>query len=213
MEIKLNELKEIKLKKEAPLVFPLFEGEEVDLKELNLSKPAEKILKNLKEGENEIILTEKGERVIFACLGKKEKFDEKKFRLWIRKVFREAKSKKLESFEILLENLPLKKSFLIKEAACNLLLANYRFFEGKKEEKEVKEVSLLIKDSKNYLKDLVASKLEMEKAKNEERSISVEPKGRISSQKASRISEVVEKIRKTDSDSAKQALVREFLSE
>lgn len=65
----------------------------------------------------------------------------------------------------------------------------------------------------DYLKDLVASKLEMEKAKNEERSISVEPKGRISSQKASRISELVEKIRKTDSDSAKQALVREFLSE
>ena len=154
MEIKLKELKEIKLKKEVPLVFPFFE-EKIDLKGLKLSKEVEKILKNLKEGENEIILTEKGERVIFACLGKKEKFDEKKFRLWIRKVFREAKSKKLESFEILLENLLLKKSFLIKEAACNLLLANYRFFEGKKEEeKEVKEVSLLIKDSKNYLKDL-----------------------------------------------------------
>ncbi len=155
MEIKLNELKEIKLKKEAPLVFPLFEGEEVDLKELNLSKPAEKILKNLKEGENEIILTEKGERVIFTCLGKKEKFNEKRFRIWIRKVFREAKSKRLENFEIVLENLPLKKSFLVKEAACNLLLANYRFFKGKKEEeKEVKEVSLLIKNSKSYLKEL-----------------------------------------------------------
>ncbi|MCD6412304.1 leucyl aminopeptidase family protein [bacterium] len=154
MEIKLKELKEIKLKKQVPLVFPFFEGEKIDLKKLKLSKEAEKILKDLKEGENEIILTEKGERIIFACLGKKEKFNEKKFRIWIRKTFGEIKSKRVENFEILLENLPLEKSFLIKEAACNLLLANYRFFEGKKEEKEVKEVSLLVKNSKNYLKNL-----------------------------------------------------------
>ena len=44
MEIKLNELKEVKLKKEIPLIFPFFEGEKIDLKGLKLSKEVEKAL-------------------------------------------------------------------------------------------------------------------------------------------------------------------------
>lgn len=65
----------------------------------------------------------------------------------------------------------------------------------------------------NHLKDLVTSKIEADKTKEQEKSISVESKGRISSDKSAKISQLVEDVSKTDSEKSKQDLVREYLSE
>ena len=66
-------------------------------------------------------------------------------------------------------------------------------------------------DSK--LKDLFQSKLDAEKREQEERNSSVESKSRISSSKATKISSLAEQVKQTDSDEAKEALVKEFLAE
>ena len=65
----------------------------------------------------------------------------------------------------------------------------------------------------NHLKDLITSKLEVDKAKEEEKNISVESKGRVSSSKSAKIGQLTEAIHKTDSQLAKEDLVREYLSE
>jgi len=63
------------------------------------------------------------------------------------------------------------------------------------------------------LKDLIDSKLEAEKLKKEERNIGVESKPRLSSSKIAKLSQLVEQIKKAPTDDAKEALVREWLSE
>lgn len=63
------------------------------------------------------------------------------------------------------------------------------------------------------LKDLVISKLELEKAKEQEKSISVESKARISSTKAQTIEALVDRVIKEGTDEAKEALVREVFKE
>lgn len=65
----------------------------------------------------------------------------------------------------------------------------------------------------NHLRDLVTSKIEADKTKEQEKSISVESKGRITSDKSAKISQLVEGVSKTDSEKLKQDLVREYLSE
>jgi hypothetical protein len=63
------------------------------------------------------------------------------------------------------------------------------------------------------LKDLLLSKLDAEKRSQEEQNSSVESKARISSSKAKRLGSLVEEIKTSNSDEAKEALVKEFLSE
>lgn len=69
-----------------------------------------------------------------------------------------------------------------------------------------------IGNEKFSIQDLLATKLEVDKAKAEEKSISVESKGRITSEKSNKISQLAEEVDKTDSERAKQDLVREYLS-
>ena len=64
----------------------------------------------------------------------------------------------------------------------------------------------------NKLKDLVASKLKLDESKSKEKAIGVVSKGRISSAKSNKVSQLIDDVIKTDSDEAKQALVREYLS-
>jgi hypothetical protein len=63
------------------------------------------------------------------------------------------------------------------------------------------------------LKDLFQSKLEAERRDEEERNSSVDSKSRISSSKASKLASLAEQVKATDTDEAKEALVREFLTE
>jgi hypothetical protein len=63
------------------------------------------------------------------------------------------------------------------------------------------------------LKDLFQSKLDAERREQEERNSSVESKSRISSSKATKISSLADQVKATDSDDAKEALVKEFLAE
>jgi hypothetical protein len=70
-----------------------------------------------------------------------------------------------------------------------------------------------IGSEKFSMQDLLTTKLETEKTKSEEKSISVESKGRIAPEKSSKMSQLAETVRKTDSQIAKQDLVREYLSE
>lgn len=62
------------------------------------------------------------------------------------------------------------------------------------------------------LKDLITSKSESEKAKEQEQFVGVESKSRISQGKANKINELAQKVVKSDSVEDKEALVREFLS-
>jgi hypothetical protein len=63
------------------------------------------------------------------------------------------------------------------------------------------------------LKDLFQSKLDAERREQEERNSSVESKSRISSSKATKIASLADQVKQTDSDEAKEALVKEFLAE
>ncbi len=63
------------------------------------------------------------------------------------------------------------------------------------------------------LKDLFQSKLEAERRDEEERNSSVESKSRISSSKASKLASLADQVKATDTDEAKEALVKEFLTE
>ncbi len=159
MKIKLEELKKFKFKKGRALVLPHFEEEKIDLKKFQIEKNFEKILKNLKEGEMESILTLDEKRIIISNCGKKEKFNQRKFRIWIRKILSNLALKKLEKIEILLKNFPFEKSFLVKEAVCNLILADYKFSRFSQKKKEVKRINLLIENSKNFLNDLEEGKI------------------------------------------------------
>jgi len=63
-----------------------------------------------------------------------------------------------------------------------------------------------------YLKDLIVSKLEVDKTKETERSIGVESKSRLTPAISSaEISQLVEQVKKTDSTEAKQKLVEKTL--
>jgi len=61
------------------------------------------------------------------------------------------------------------------------------------------------------LKELLGSKLEAEKAKEEEKSIGVESKSRMAAGSSAEISQLMEEVRKTDSATAKQKLVEKVL--
>jgi hypothetical protein len=77
-----------------------------------------------------------------------------------------------------------------------------------------KAEGLSLKDAYNSkLKDLFQSKLDAERREQEERNSSVESKSRISSSKATKIASLADQVKATDSDEAKEALVREFLTE
>jgi len=63
----------------------------------------------------------------------------------------------------------------------------------------------------SHLKDLITSKLEVEKSKTEERSIGVESKPRIAPGISADVSQLIEEVKKTDSLAAKQKLVEKVL--
>jgi len=63
----------------------------------------------------------------------------------------------------------------------------------------------------SHLKDLITSKLEVEKSKAEEQSIGVESKSRIAPGITAEVSQLIDKVKKTDSLEAKQQLVEKVL--
>lgn len=75
-----------------------------------------------------------------------------------------------------------------------------------------KAEGLSLKDAyEKHLKDIYAAKLESEKAKDQERNISVTSKQRISSSKQGRIAEAAKQALESQTDEAKQNLVKEVL--
>jgi hypothetical protein len=62
----------------------------------------------------------------------------------------------------------------------------------------------------DHLKDLISSKSESEKAKEQEQFIGVESKGRLSQGRSVKINEIAQRVIKSNSDEAKEDLVREF---
>jgi len=62
-----------------------------------------------------------------------------------------------------------------------------------------------------YLKDLINTKLEVDKAKSEEKSIAVESKQKTTFGNQAEFNQLIKAVRETDSEAAKQKLVEKFL--
>lgn len=138
MKIKIEKNKNIK---EKTSVFFFFSKEKIN----NLS---ENKYSFLKEGEMRLI-NDKGTDIVLLNIGEKEKWNQRKLILNIRKAVRFLKGNRIESAVFFLDNILLKdENKTIKIVAENLLIADYEFNFYKEEPKEkwpkIKEIVLTL---------------------------------------------------------------------
>ena len=189
MKIKLKNLEEVKFEKDKTLILPFFQGQKID-KEFN---KFEDIHSSLEEGEFRLAVSEKQEKIIFFNLGEKEKYNERKFILSIRKITRFLKDNKIKQSSIILEEIiPENKDLnnLVRQISENIYLADYEFNRYKEEPEkgwfEIELIEIYLKNAEKYQEDLKQGKI-IGKAMNFTRDLANTPGGDMTPQKLTEI--------------------------
>lgn len=149
MRIQIKNQKEIKVKKGKVFYVPFFDKEFPRTENLEIKEKFSKSSygwKNLKEGESSFAVLEEA-KFLFQNVGKKDKWNKKKFLLEIRKAERRLKESKNEEAVFLVENIipsGIEKKELLERIVEDLIIADYDFLEYKeKPEKGWNEIKLI----------------------------------------------------------------------
>ncbi len=189
MIIKLKDLKKIKLEKHKTLVLPFFDKEKIS-KEFDRFKD---IYLYLEQGEFRLAVSEKGESIVFFNVGPKEKYNQRKFILGIRKIIRFLKDNKIKQSCVVLEKIipqGTDRENLIRQISENFYLADYEFNKykekSKKQEFKIKSIEICLKSARTYQKNLRQGEI-IGKALNFTRDLANTPGGEMTPQKLAEI--------------------------
>jgi len=162
MEIKLKNLQQIKCKKEVVLVLPYFQGGEIHVVKEEIKKEVDKFsetLASLKENEIRFVISDQ-KKIVFLNVGGKEKWNQRKFLLNLRKIVRFLKENNIQKATLLLEEIiprGVNLNNLAKQISENILLADYEFTRYKKEPKEgwtkIRAIEISWPNPQKYQKD------------------------------------------------------------
>lgn len=162
MRLKLENPQKIKFRKEKTFLLPFFLKEKVKTTNKELIREIDKFSKitsSLKENENRLIFSEKG-KFIFLNLGKREKWNQRKFLLILRKSILFLKENNIKEATFLLDKIipqGADLNNLARQTAENILLADYEFIRYKEKPKEGWPKIVLIEiswpDTQEYQKD------------------------------------------------------------
>lgn len=168
MKIELKEPKTIKLREDFSLVFPFFSGEKIEIENQEIREEIERffeVLPLLKESEMRLVFFGK-KSTILLNLGEREKWNQRKFLLNLRKIIRFSKENRIEKLTLFLEKaIPSGADLnnLTRQTAENILLADYEFIRYKKEPKEgwpkLKIIEISWPNSQKYQKDLNSGRI------------------------------------------------------
>lgn len=193
MKIKLENPSRINLKKEKALFLPFFSGERIKVKNRAVEKEAGKFAKNLQslqENEVRLFFFERG-KFIFLNLGEKEKWNQRKFFLNLRKVIRFLKENRIGQAVLFLEQIippGVDLNNLVRQIPENILLADYEFIQYREKPKEgwpkIDLIEISWPDSQKYQKDLNQGEI-IGQAVNFARNLANIPGGEMTPQKMS----------------------------
>lgn len=168
MEIKLKELQKISFKKEIALALPFFSEEKIKIRNRKIEKEISKfsrIYSTFKENKIHLILSDT-KKIIFLNVGEKEKWNQRKFLLNLRKIIRFLKENNIKQTTLLLERVipqGVDLNNLVRQISENVLLADYEFTRYKKEPEEgwfkMKSIEISWSNPKKYQKDLNQGKI------------------------------------------------------
>jgi len=196
MEIKLKEPQKINFSKKAVLVLPFFPGEKISIKNKEIEKEINKFsetLTSLKENEVRLALSEKG-KFIFFNTGEKEKWNQRKFILSLRKIVRFLKENNISQTVLFLEKIiprGIDLNNLVRQIPENILLADYEFTLYKEKPKEgwpeIKLIEISWPNPQKYQKDFGCGKI-IGQAVNFSRDLSNTPGGEMTPQRLAEVS-------------------------
>ncbi|KPJ55442.1 hypothetical protein AMJ49_07130, partial [Parcubacteria bacterium DG_74_2] len=185
MQIILKDSQKIKLEKDKTLVLPFFEGEKIN-KEFDKFKD---VYSCLEQGEFRLAVSERGENIVFFNFGEKEKYNQRKFILNIRKITRFLKDNKIKQSCIILENIiPTEKNRKnsVKQAVENIYLADYEFNQYKEKPKKgwskIQSIEIYLKEPRKHQEDLKQGEV-IGQATNFTRDLANTPGGEMTPQK------------------------------
>ncbi|MCK4781876.1 leucyl aminopeptidase [Candidatus Parcubacteria bacterium] len=189
MDIKLKDSQKIKLEKNRVLVLPYFEKQKI-AQEFDKFK---NVYSCLDQGEFRLAISEKTQEIIFFNLGEKEKYNQRKFILSIRKITRFLKDNKIKQSSIILEKIiPAEKDRknLVRQISENIYLADYEFNKYKEKPKKgwfnIESIEIYLKDPQKYQEDLKQGEI-IGKATNFTRDLANTPGGDMTPQKLTEI--------------------------
>ena len=191
MKIKLEKPQKINFKKEKALFLPFFSGEKIKIRNRKIEKEANKFSKNLQtlpENEIRLFFFDWG-KFIFLNLGEKEKWNQRKLLLNLRKIVRFLKENRIQQATLFLEEIipqEVDLDNLVRQIPENILLADYEFTRYKEKPKEgwpkINLIEISWPNSQKYQKDFERGKI-IGQAVNFTRDLSNIPGGEMTPQK------------------------------
>lgn len=168
MEIKLKEPQKISLRKESVLFLPFFSDEKIKVEKGEREKEFYKFSKDLdslKENEIRLVFSEEG-KYIFLNVGEKERWNQRKFLLNLRKGIRFLKENNFAQANLLLNRVippEVDLNNLVRQISENILLADYEFTRYKEKPKEgwpqIKTIEISWPNAQKYPKELNQGKV------------------------------------------------------
>ena len=196
MKIKLLSPQRINLTGKKAIFLPYFSKEAVKINDQQIRRDIEKISKfskSLDEGEARLIFSG-SRRFLFLNLGKKEKWNQRRFLLSLRKAIRILKENKIGQAVLFLDGIIPPNANLVsltRQISENILMADYEFDKYKNKSREgwsqLELVEIIWPDSQRYQKDLSQGEI-IGRAVNFVRDLSNTPGGEMTPDKLAKIS-------------------------